>query len=219
MPRMRRVVVTGLPHHVTQRGTRRQRTFFCKEDYQFYLALLEKYAKLYGLEIWAYCLMPNHVHLIAVPRKKDSLAKVLKQVHAEYSRMINEREGWKGHLWQERFASFPMDEEHLVAAVRYVLRNPVTAGLVEAAEDWAHSSTRAHIAGKDDLVVKIEFLRPFITNWGAFLAEPLDPVQTESFRKHSKAGLPLGSDDFIASLEAIEGRSLRPGKRGRPSAT
>ena len=124
-------------------------TFFCDEDYQEYLALLEHWCGEFDVCIWAYCLMPNHVHLILVPSTADSLRRAVAEVHRRYTRMINFREGWRGCLWQGRFASFVMSEAHLMGAVRYVERNPVKADLVERAEDWCWSSAAAHCRACD----------------------------------------------------------------------
>ena len=129
MARIARVVAPGLPHHITQWGNRRQQTFFTDDDYQQYVALLSSSCRRSGVEIWAYCLMPNHVHLIAVPQEPDSLRAAIGEAHRRYTRMINFRQGWRGHLWQERFASFVMDEQYLLATARYVETNPVKAGL------------------------------------------------------------------------------------------
>ena len=148
MPRIARIVVPGLPHHVTQRGNRRMRTFFGDEDYQEYPALLAHWCGQYGNRIWAYCLMPNHMHLIVAPESADGLCRGICEAHRRYSRRINFREGWRGHLWQGRFASFVMDEPHLLAAARYVERNPVKARLVDAAADWPWSSAAAHVGDR-----------------------------------------------------------------------
>ena len=107
---MARFVAPGYPHHVTQRGNRRQKTFFSDEDYRYYIELLAEYSKAYWTEIWAYCLMPNHVHLVMVPSEEDGLRATLGEVHRRYTRYVNFRKGWRGHLWQERFHSFVMDE-------------------------------------------------------------------------------------------------------------
>ena len=110
MPRLARVVVPGLPHHITQRGNRRQQTFSCDEDYRSYLELMGQWCSAHQVEIWAYCLMPNHVHLIAVPQSADGLRRAVGEAHRRYTRSVNFREGWRGHLWQGRFASFVLDE-------------------------------------------------------------------------------------------------------------
>ena len=113
MARLARVVVPGMPHHVTQRGNRRQPTFFREDDYAAYLELMGQWCRERGVEIWAYCLMPNHVHLIAVPQSEDGLRLAIGEAHRRYTRRVNFREGWRGHLWQGRFASFVMDEPYL----------------------------------------------------------------------------------------------------------
>ena len=130
MARLARVVVPGLPHHITQRGNGRQQTFFCDEDYEYYLELMGQWCTVHQVEIWAYCLMPNHVHLLAVPQSPDGLRLAIGEVHRRYTRMVNFREGWRGHLWQGRFASFLLDEPYVLTAARYVELNPVRAGLV-----------------------------------------------------------------------------------------
>ena len=147
MPRIARVVAPGLPHHITQRGNRRQETFFCKEDYQSYLAFMAEWCQKSQVEIWTYCLMPNHVHLIAVPKSEEGLRRAIGEAHKRYSNRINSREGWRGHLWQGRFSSYPLDEAYLLTASRYIEMNPVHARLVKAPEDYPWSSASAHLAG------------------------------------------------------------------------
>ena len=110
MARLARVVAPGLPHHITQRGNRRQPTFFSDEDDQYYLQLMAEWCAFCSVEIWANCLMPNHVHLIAVPQSADGLTRAIGDVLHRYTRMVNFREGWRGHLWQGRFSSFVLDE-------------------------------------------------------------------------------------------------------------
>ena len=125
-----------MPHHVTQRGNRRQQTFFCDDDYFSYLDLIGEWCSASGVEIWGYCLMPNHVHLIVVPRSEDGLHRALGEAHQRYTRRVNLREGWCGHLWQGRFASFAMDQRHLLQAARYVEMNPVRAKLCRVPWRW-----------------------------------------------------------------------------------
>lgn len=124
MARIARIVVPGMPHHITQRGNRPQETFFKEDDYREYISLMSASCHLHGVEIWAYCLMSNHVHLIAVPKQDESLRSAIGEAHRRYTRSINFRQNWSGHLWQERFASFPMNESYLLAAARYVELNP-----------------------------------------------------------------------------------------------
>jgi len=153
MARLARVVVLGMPHHVTQRGNRRQQTFFHEEDYAAYIELMADRCREEGVTIWAYCLMPNHVHLIAVPTTEQGLRLAIGEAHRRYTRRINFREKWRGYLWQGRFASFVMDEPYLLAATRYVELNLTRANLVVDAADWPWSSARAHLVGSDDGLV------------------------------------------------------------------
>ena len=146
-----------IPHHITQRGNRRQATFFEDNDYREYINLLSEWCATCRVDIWAYCLMPNHVHLIAVPSSEDGLRRALGETHRRYTRLINFREGWRGHLWQGRFTSFPMDEKYLLCAARYVELNPVRAKLVDKPADYKWSSALAHISGDDDSQGKTAF--------------------------------------------------------------
>ena len=215
MARLARVVVEGLPHHVTQRGNRRQRVFFGDEDYRAYLDLLAQGCAETGVEIWAYCLMPNHVHLILVPPTAGALRGALAEAHRRYSRRVNFREGWRGYLWQGRFASAPMDEDHLLAAARYVELNPVRARLCVQAEDWPWSSARAHLAGEDDGVVKAAPLLARAPPWRAFLAGGLATDQHAAIQAAERTGRPLGDSGFVAMIEARLGRVLARQKPGR----
>jgi putative transposase len=155
MARLSRVVIPGVPHHVTQRGNRRERTFFEDGDYQLYLDLLADAARAAGVEVWSYCLMPNHVHLVVTPGDEEGLWRTFRKVHRHYTGYINARMRTTGHLWQGRYGSVAMDEGHLLSALRYVALNPVRARLVERAGDWRWSSTPALLAGRDDTVVRV----------------------------------------------------------------
>jgi putative transposase len=214
MARLSRAVIPDLPHHVTQRGNRRQQTFFALDDYLLYTALLSEWCGKCGVEIWAYCLMPNHVHLIAVPSTSDGLRRAIGEAHRRYTYEVNRREGWSGYLWQGRFASFAMDERHTVAAARYIELNPVRAGLISRAEDYPWSSAKAHMVGRDDALVSVQPLLSQVGDWAAFLAAGAQVGDADRFRKHSNTGRPLGSDEFVSDLERILGRILRPRKRG-----
>jgi putative transposase len=214
MARIARVVVPGVPHHVTQRGNRRLDTFFNDDDCRAYIDLLAEHAAAAEVAVWAYCLMPNHVHLILVPQDEDGLRKALGEAHRRYTRRVNVREGWRGHLWQERFHSFAMDEGHLLAAARYVELNPVRAKLKRRARDWRWSSARAHLAGEDDALVTAAPLLERVPDWRAFLAGGLEADALEALRRHTRTGRPLGSAAFLERLEARLGRRLRPGKPG-----
>ncbi len=214
MARFARIVVPDIPHHVTQRGNRKQRTFFKMEDYKFYLFLLKRYCRLYDVEIWAYCLMTNHVHLILLPHAPDTLGHALSHIHREYTRVINLREGWRGYLWQGRFASFPMDERHLLTAARYVELNPVRAGLVADPAAYPWSSAVAHLRGQDDEIVTVAPLLSRIAGWRDFLRQAENETERSLLHRHIHTGRPLGDEVFISKLEQLTGRILRKKKSG-----
>jgi putative transposase len=215
MARLARAVAAGVPHHITQRGNRRQPTFFGDADFRAYLDLLAAWCGRSGVEVWAYCLMPNHVHLVAVPAAGDSLRRALGEAHRRYTRAINARHGWVGHLWQARFSSCALDDAHLVAAARYVELNPVRARLVARAEDWPWSSARAHLAGRDDGVARVAPLLEAVGgDWAAFLDAPGGGGERDALRLHARTGRPLGDARFVAEMEERLGRRLRPLRRG-----
>jgi len=213
MARIARVICPGIPHHITQRGNRRQATFFCDDDYLAYIELLAEWCGKCGVTIWAWCLMPNHVHLIAVPQAETSLARALGEAHRRYTRRINFRENWRGHLWQERFASFPMDEKYLMATARYIEMNPVAAKLVQSPGEYRWSSAHAHLVGQDDDLVQVKPLLDLVPDWHSFLM--LTPEhEVDLLHRHESTGRPLGKDAFIDQLEIAANRILRPQKPG-----
>jgi len=213
MARLARAVVPGVPHHVTQRGNRRQRTFFKDDDYRAYLELMTEYCAKCGVEIWAYCLMPNHIHLMAVPETSVALGRAIGEAHRRYTRMINFREKWRGYLWQGRFSSCALDESYALACARYIEMNPVRAKLVKKPEKWAWSSARCHLAGGDDPLAVHSPLEDMVKNWRRFLKSRSD--SQELLQLHERTGRPLGSTDFISRCEDMLGRALGPGKPGR----
>jgi putative transposase len=217
MARLARLVVPRLPHHVTQRGNRRQQTFFHDEDYAAYVELMAEWCGQRGVEVWAYCLMPNHVHLIAVPRSQHGLRRAIGEAHRRYTRRINFREKWRGYLWQGRFASFVIDEPYLLAAARYVELNPVRAGLVADAGQWPFSSARAHLSGRDDRLVKVGAMLAMVNDWRALLDSALGEQELQDLRDHVRTGHPPGSPTFVERLEQAASRVLRPRKPGRPA--
>ena len=219
MARLARVVIPSIPHHVTQRGNRRQETFLCDEDYQVYIDLMAHWCQECGVDIWAYCLMPNHVHLIAVPAVEAALCRGIGEAHRRYTRYVNFREGWRGHLWQGRFASYPMEDAYLSAATRYVELNPVRAKLVSDPAEYRWSSARAHMAGEDDGLVKAQPLLDRFGDWCEFLATGLQAADADLLRRHERTGRPLGSAEFVVRLEKLLNRALAPGKPGRKPKT
>lgn len=215
MARLPRIVIPGIPHHVTQRGNRRERTFFEDGDYALYLDLLADAGRRWGVAIWSYCLMPNHVHIIAVPSDEDGLSRTFRHVHRHYTGYINARLRVTGHLWQGRFSSVAMDEQHLVAAFRYVALNPVRARLAARADDWQWSSARAHYAGRDDHVVRVAPALERVGDFKAFLAEDFDEAFSyAAIRKAETLGRPVGSAAWLEDMARNTGLPIIPGKRG-----
>lgn len=215
MARIPRVIIPDVPHHITQRGNRRQNVFFSDADKAHYLQILLRNIRKFGMTILAYCLMNNHIHLIALAALKSGFVRAISETHRKYTTVINIREDWKGYLWQGRFVSCPMDGAHLYYAVRYVEQNPVRAKLVEKAEDYPWSSARAHVFGTEDAL--LSDIKPFLSipDWSEYLRLPEQAAELEKIRRHSRTGWPLGSDEFIEKLEAQTGRRLKPLPPGR----
>ena len=214
MARIARVVVPGLPHHIVQRGNRRQKVFFSDSDRKTYLDYLRIYAKPAGIHFWGYCLMDNHVHIIAVPDKEESLAEGFSEAHRRYTRMINFREKWKGYLWEGRFKSYTLSQTHLYAAMRYVERNPVRAKIVENTWDYPWSSARAHIFKQKDPLLEDNFMVSQIKDWKLFLSEEDKQTDINIFKTHANNGRPLGDSRFIGVVEELTGRVLHKQKPG-----
>ena len=163
--------------------------------------------------------MPNHVHLIVVPETEDGLRRAIGEAHRRYTRRVNFRKRWRGHLWQGRFASFVLDEPYLLVATRYVEMNPVKARLVRRPRQYRWSSAAAHLKGRDDGLVRVEPLLGLVGDWGKFLSQPVEPDSIQKLQTHERTGRPLGSDGFVAKLERRLQRALRPRKPGRKPKT
>ena len=221
MARLARLVIPGLPHHVTQRGNGRAQTFFQPEDYALYRDLLATACRAAEVEVWAWVLMPNHVHLILVPADAAGLGRAVGEAHRRYTNFVNGRGRWSGHLFQSRFASVAMDEAHLIAAVGYVSLNPVRARLVGRAQEWPWSSVRAHLAGADDELVTARPVLERVERFADLLEAGEDEAALRALRNAETTGRPLGAADFIADLEQRLGRPLArraPGRKARVEA-
>src|SRR5262249_42511234 len=212
--RFARLVVPGWPHHVLQRGNRKSDIFGDDSDRLVYLRLIRTASENHGTAIYEYALMDNHVHHIMVPEREDSLSKTIKEAHEEYTRYLNTKYGLVGHAWQGRFKSFPMDWEYYVNAVRYVLQNPLRAGLVLRAEEYLWSSAAARCGLRDDPLISNHPLVTEIPNWSEWLRIE-DSKANHLIRRNTGTGRPLGSDEFLRRLEHQTGRILLPRKRGR----
>jgi putative transposase len=222
MPRVARVVCAGLPHHVTQRGNRRNPVFFDDGDRLAYLALLSDYSNRHAVEVLAYCLMTNHVHLVLRPATAEALRCALRPLHMRHTQRVNRRHDWKGHLWQGRYFSSPLDEDYLWAAIRYVELNPVRACLVDRAEEYPWSSASAHCGVTNDPVLTSDeawrIRLAAIGDWSTWLVAGGDDRSIDVLRRHADKGIPCGSTQFVEELERATGRALRARPQGRPPA-
>jgi putative transposase len=188
--------------------------FFSDADYEVYKTLLAEGCRIAHTAVLAYCLLPDRVHMILVPRDEDGLRAALGESHRRYTRKINDREGWRGFLWQGRFASCPMDTAHLPACACYVELSPVQAKLVKRPRDWRWSSARAHLLGRDDELVRVQPLLERVPGWRDYLAQGVSDDERETIRTHESTGRPLGSPAFVTRLEKRLGRTLARQKPG-----
>ena len=219
MPRIARAIATGIPHHITQHGNYRQVIFGCDDDYQQYLNWLKYYSDKHLLKIWAYCLMNNHVHFVAVPEKEESMARTFNTLHMRYAQYMNAKRGDRGHLWQGRYYSCALDEKHLYAAVRYIENNPVNARIVKKAENYRWSSAKSHVKRIKDPVLAVDcYLEEEIDDWVKYLEEDNNAGVKEALRVNTKTGRPCGDEKFIRKIERIVGRRLIARPKGRPKA-
>ncbi|MBN2465029.1 transposase [candidate division WOR-3 bacterium] len=222
MPRIARVVAVGLPHHVTQRGNNREQVFFSDDDKRFYLWTQAQYRRKYAVDIWGYCLMDNHMHVLVVPHEPDSLARCFAGTNLVYTQHVNRRQGQSGRLWQNRFFSCPVDkDEYLWPVLRYVDRNPVRAKLVEQAWEYQWSSVRHHITDEADALLNepdwlLEELR--VRKYRSYLRDEPEELVSE-IRRSAGTGRPLGDTAFLAKLESRLNREIGVRKPGRPRLT
>jgi putative transposase len=216
MARISRIIAVGHPHHLTQRGVRSMAIFQNDADRRCYLQHVKEETERFGVEILSWCLMTNHVHFIAVPKEEASFARGFGEAHRKYTRMKNFADGVRGYLFQGRFSSCVLDERHLIAAAHYVETNPVRAGMVKAAWDYPWSSAAYHTdQAETDTLVADRTLLGLVEDWQTFLADA-ENRQPEALRLATRTGRPAGDPSFIESLEHLTGRTLKPGKRGRP---
>jgi putative transposase len=215
LARLARAVFPGLPHHVTQRGNGRQQTFFNDIDYALYADLLREHCAAANVAVWAWVLMPNHVHLILVPSDEDGLRRALSRVHRIYAGRIHERLKRTGHFWQGRFGCAAMDDDHCRAALRYVAMNPVRAGLAKRAADWRWSSARAQFGIEPDAMTDVAAVRERVPDFEDLLRSAEDEEAEMRLRRAETIGRPVGSAAFLDSLEGRYGRKVKPARRGR----
>ncbi len=218
MPRIARVCGISYPHHITQRGNNREIVFFDDEDRRFYLKTLSRYRDKWDFEIWAYCLMTNHVHILVVPRKEESLARGMGSTNLVYTQHINRRYDRSGRLWQNRFFSTVIEREpYLWAVTRYIERNPIRANVVKKAEDYPWSSARAHVLDVKDGVLSGESWlgQDEFSAYRDFLRKE-DKRVDDFIRKATSTGRPLGRGEFIKGIGKMIGRDIFSKGVGRP---
>lgn len=220
MARLARLVIPGLPHHVVNRGNDRMAVFRDEEDRKRFVALLSESLVRAGCEIWSYCLMGNHFHFVGVPEKSDSFARLMRLVQADYARRFNSRHTRVNHLWGSRFYSAPLDGRRLWAAVRYVERNPVRAGLVTEPTAYPWSSAAGNAGEREDrLLAEDRPLPGAVRNWRAWLAEEDCEGVLDEVRRATRTGRPCGSAEFVREIEKRTGRSLQRRKPGPKPAS
>jgi putative transposase len=214
MPRNARIVAPGIPYHVTQRGTNRQRVFFTGADRSLYLRLVRENLEDAGCRVLAYCLMTNHVHFVVIPDREDSLAVLFGRANGRYAQALNIRKGRCGHLWQARYHSCPMSASHFWVGLRYVECNPCRAGMVNAAEEYPWSSARVHLFGEADRsgILDLDFWERAgeREGWAELHQRSITTEQVNGLRKCTFAGRPFGEEDF---LEEMDGRFQRKWRR------
>jgi putative transposase len=214
MARLARLVIPGLPYLVTQRGDGGRRVFFSDEDYACYRDLLAEATQEARVAVWAWCLLPNHVHLILCPDDEDGLRRALARADRRYAGLVHARQRRTGHFWQGRYGAVAMDEDHLAAAYRYVTLNPARARRVARAEDWPWSSARALLGLGEDPLTDLAPARRRFARFADLLEGAEDRQATARLRKGETVGRPVGAPAFLAGLEARSGRRLAPLKRG-----
>jgi len=220
MPRIARVVISGYPYHIIQRGNNRQAIFFEDEDRRGYLDLLRSYSKKWVCKILAYCLMGNHVHLLVEPSKEISLSKLMQGVSLCYTQRVNRKYQRTGRLWECRYHSCLVEKDtYLLAVGRYIECNPVRAGIVRTAAEYKWSSAKAHVLGKDDPVLRdFHWLmeRIDLQHYGSYLGEEELQNELRAIRCMTQRGLPLGTLKFQQEIEQALKRKLISRPRGRP---
>jgi putative transposase len=214
MSRNARCILPGLAYHVTQRGTNRQKIFFSATHRKTYLGLLERNCADAGVRVLAYCLMSNHVHLVVVPERADSLAVLFRRVHGAYAQAVNAGLGRSGHLWQNRFYSCPLSEAHLWIALRYVEANPVRAGVAARPEQYRWSSAAVHLGDRKPEragALDIAFWERSggVETWREMHASAEGEQHVNLLRRCTYAGRPFGDEEFISMFETHFQRNWR----------
>jgi len=217
MPRQPRITLSGVAHHITQRGNYRQKVFDDHEDYLYYSELITEYSKKHHLKILAYCLMGNHIHFIVIPKTEDSLKEVFRTVHMRHAQHINRKRKAHGHLWQGRYFSCLLDDKHLYRAMRYVENNPVRAKMVKKAWNYPYSSAKQHLGSQQGVTIPLQNTKNMISpgKWREYLTDH-DKEMTEEIRMKTQRGLAIGEGSFLNKIERQINRRLVYRSPGRP---
>lgn len=217
MPRSARLVVPGHPFHLTHRGNNKQKVFYSDDDRRKYLFWFEEACQEWGMRVLSFCLMDNHVHFIAIANQLDSFARVINVVHRRYAIYLNQKHEASGHLWEGRYYSCLLDNNHLIAALRYVERNPVRAQMVHKPWDWAWSSAGEHV-GRGKGYISLEDARTFVSipSWKEYISQNEQEEDLNEIRKQTMSLKAWADLDFKESIENKYGVQLMPKPRGRP---
>jgi len=222
MPRIARILSDNHPCHITQRGNNRQDVFLDDEDRKAYINILKALTQKYSVHVLGYCLMTNHVHLIVIPETAATLAKAIGGTHFRYTQYFNRKYERSGHLWQNRFYSAILEDNHLIAAMRYIKRNPLRIAEAKKAEDYPWSSARAHISRTDsDCLINMDLWKQLIDteDWRRVLRTPEEEKEFDGLRRHTMTGRPYGTERFLRKLEQNLERRVRALPVGRPKAS
>lgn len=217
MARQARITLADTPHHVSQRGNRGEPVFFERADFETYKALMAEQCAANNVQIWAYCLLPNQIHLIALPAKPDDLARAIGEAHRRYTRYINEKKEWRGHLFQDRFFSCALDESALTDAAHFIETLPVTSGIAPKATQYLWSSAKSHLQDREDnLLMPYKPLLGLVPDWENFLSMAMPRKVMDDIAVHLQTGRPRGSHQFLNDIEEVLGKRVRALPVGRP---
>ncbi len=228
MPRQPRYFLPDIPQHVIQRGVDRQPTFFEPQDYQLYRECLRSAAELCGCQIHAYVLMTNHTHLLITPAESQSIPLLMQAIGRTYVQTLNRRRDRTGTLWEGRYKASPIDsEQYLLICSRYIELNPVRAGMVRTPAAYSYSSFSHNAQGKPDPLITnhpvynalADDRQERVKNYQRLFGAEIEPETLEDIRDSTNACLVLGNESFNDKLERKLGRSVRPGRQGRPRKT
>jgi putative transposase len=225
MPRQPRYFIPNIPQHVIQRGVDRQAVFFSAQDYELYIETLRASASHYDCSIHAFVLMTNHTHLLITPGTERSLPLLMQAMGRGYVQKLNRRYNRTGTLWQGRYkACLIQDDPYLLTCYRYIELNPVRAGIVRLPGDYRYSSYRHNATGESDALLTAHPVyqslaatqEKRLAAYRALFADEIAPELLELVRNTTNACRVLGNDKFKDQVETMLGRSVRPGKSGRP---